>query len=77
MFDIINGKEFYMKTILNVNGMTCEHCVKHVKEALEGITGVSAAKVNLKKKNALVKHEDTVSLDAMKAAVVEAGYEIA
>jgi copper ion binding protein len=77
MFDIINGKEFYMKTTLNIEGMTCKHCVKHVTEALEGIAGVDSAKVNLKKKNALVNHKETVTLEALKAAIVEAGYTAA
>ncbi|MDR0878376.1 MAG: copper ion binding protein [Treponema sp.] len=66
-----------MKTVLAIEGMTCEHCVKHVTEALENIAGVKSAKVNLRKKSAEVKHEDQVTLEAMKAAVTEAGYEVA
>jgi copper ion binding protein len=65
-----------MKTTLKIEGMSCEHCVKHVTEALEGISGVKSAKVSLKNKNAEVDHADTVSPETMKAAVVEAGYEI-
>jgi copper ion binding protein len=65
-----------MKTTLNINGMTCDHCVKHVTEALKTIKGVKSAKVSLKDKNALVDHKDDVSIDALKTAVVEAGYEI-
>jgi copper ion binding protein len=76
MFASINGKEFFMKTTLNIEGMTCKHCVKHVTEALKGIAGVASAKVNLKKNNALVNHKEAVTLDAMKAAVEEAGYTI-
>jgi copper ion binding protein len=66
-----------MKTTLKIEGMSCDHCVKHVTEALEGIQGVASAKVSLKHNNAEVEHSGAVSLDAMKAAVVEAGYEIA
>jgi copper ion binding protein len=66
-----------MKTHLNIEGMSCEHCVKHVREALEGISGVTSAAVNLKKKTADVEHGDAVTLAALKAAVVEAGYEVA
>jgi copper ion binding protein len=65
-----------MKTILKIDGMSCEHCVKHVTEALEGVAGVNSAKVNLKKNSAEVKHGDDVTLDSLKAAVVEAGYEV-
>jgi copper ion binding protein len=64
-----------MKTKLAIEGMSCEHCVKHVKEALEGVEGVKSAKVNLKAKSAEVDHKDTINLDSLKAAVKEAGYE--
>ena len=64
-----------MTTTLTIEGMSCEHCVTHVKEALEAIGGVLSAQVNLTKKNALVEHGDSVSVDALKTAVSEAGYE--
>jgi copper ion binding protein len=70
-------KEYAMKTTLQVEGMTCDHCVKHVTEALEEVDGVSAAAVSLKEKTAVVEHGEGVSLAALKAAVVEAGYETA
>ncbi|GMO47338.1 MAG: copper ion binding protein [Termitinemataceae bacterium] len=65
-----------MKTILQIEGMSCEHCVKAVTEALHGIDGIKKAKVNLKKKTAIVDHGETVGLDAMKAAVTEAGFTV-
>ena len=64
-----------MKTVLKIEGMTCEHCVTHVKKALQGLAGVKSADVNLKKKSATVDHGESVSLDALKTAVTEAGYE--
>jgi copper ion binding protein len=64
-----------MKTTLSIEGMTCEHCVKHVTEALTALTGVKKAKVNLKAKKADIDHADSVSVDALKAAVVEAGFQ--
>ncbi|AEF80887.1 heavy-metal-associated domain-containing protein [Leadbettera azotonutricia] len=66
-----------MKTVLKVEGMTCEHCVKHVKEALEGVAGVKSAKVSLKDKSAKVDHSDSVTPEKLKAAVTEAGFEAA
>ena len=65
-----------MKTILQIEGMSCAHCVQHVKEALEAVAGVKSAEVNLQNKSAEVEHEDKVSLAALKAAVEEAGYEV-
>ena len=64
-----------MTTTLNIEGMSCNHCAVHVKEALEAIAGVSSAAVDLQKKNALVEHDDSAGLDALKAAVDEAGYK--
>jgi len=64
-----------MKTILQIEGMSCAHCVRHVKEALEAVAGVKSANVNLKNKSAEVEHGDTVSLASLKTAVAEAGYE--
>ena len=65
-----------MKTTLKIEGMSCEHCVKHVTQALEWISGVVSAKVSLKHNNAEVEHADAVNPEALKAAIVEAGYEV-
>ncbi|MDR2403721.1 MAG: cation transporter [Spirochaetaceae bacterium] len=65
-----------MKTTLKIDGMSCDHCVRHVKDALEGIAGVKSAQVSLNTNSAEVNHEDGVSLDTMTAAVVDAGYEV-
>jgi copper ion binding protein len=66
-----------MKTTLKIDGMSCDHCVKHVTGALETLTGVTKVRVSLKNKNAEVEHSDQVTAEALKAAVLEAGYEAA
>jgi copper chaperone CopZ len=65
-----------MKTVLKIEGMSCDHCVKHVKEALEGTAGVSSAAVSLKDGRAEVEHGAEATAEALKAAVIEAGYEV-
>jgi copper ion binding protein len=65
-----------MKSILNIEGMSCDHCVKFVTGALEKIPGVTGVKVSLKNNKAEVEHSDQVTADALKAAVTEAGYEV-
>ncbi|MDR2159853.1 MAG: cation transporter [Treponema sp.] len=65
-----------MKTILKIEGMSCDHCVKHVQEALEGTAGVTSARVRLSDKSAEVEHGAGTTLEALKAAVEEAGYEV-
>ncbi|MDR3314984.1 MAG: copper ion binding protein [Coriobacteriales bacterium] len=62
------------KTSIGVTGMSCQHCVKAVTEALEQLPGVKKAKVSLDKAEAVVKHDASVTADAMKKAVEEAGF---
>ena len=65
-----------MKKLLKVEGMMCQHCVKHVTDALMGVAGVTSVDVNLKKKGALVECGEGVTNEALTAAVKEAGYEV-
>lgn len=65
-----------MKTTLKVEGMSCEHCVKHVTDALKGTAGVKSVEVSLKEKTAVVDHENEVSVETLKSAVIEEGYEV-
>ena len=66
-----------MEKTLKVEGMMCMHCVAHVKEALEGVKGVSAANVDLEAGTATVTCAADVADDALVAAVKAAGYEAA
>ncbi|MCX7709131.1 MAG: copper ion binding protein [Clostridia bacterium] len=66
-----------MKRRINIEGMSCNHCVKHVKEALEEIKGVHTATVDLNGKNAVVELENESVTDAeLKNAIEEAGYDV-
>ena len=68
--------EDVMTKIINVEGMMCQHCVKHVHDALVKVAGVKNADVSLENKNARVECADSVSDEALKAAVSDAGYEV-
>ena len=59
---------------LKVEGMMCQHCVKHVKEALEGVCGVASADVDLESGTAVAHSDASVSDEALLAAVRDAGY---
>lgn len=61
-----------MKTTLKVTGMTCQNCVKHVREALENLPGAQNVNVDLAAGRAVVEGVDP---DAAIEAVVEEGYE--
>lgn len=66
-----------MKRELKVEGMMCQHCVKHVTDALQAVEGVEKAEVDLKKKRAVVTLSAPVPDGTLVAAVKEAGYEAA
>ena len=68
-------KDTTMTKTLNVTGMMCQHCVAHVRKALEGVDGVGAVDVNLEAGTATVEAADSVTDEALVAAVVDAGYE--
>ncbi|MBQ8440745.1 MAG: HAD-IC family P-type ATPase, partial [Clostridia bacterium] len=59
-----------------VEGMMCQRCVAHVKEALTAIKGVTEADVSLEEKKVTVTAAEKVSLDALKDAVTKAGYQV-
>ncbi|WP_005031914.1 CopZ family metallochaperone [Holophaga foetida] len=58
---------------LKIEGMTCGHCVQHVKTALLGVPGVQAAEVDLKSRSAQVT--GLADPSALIAAVEEEGYQ--
>ncbi|WP_027954030.1 copper chaperone CopZ [Halobacillus kuroshimensis] len=65
-----------METMLQVEGMTCDHCKKAVEGALTGLSGVEQADVNLESGKVRVSHNDTVSNEALKEAVEDQGYDV-
>jgi len=68
-------EDIVMEKTIDIEGMSCAHCVKHVTEALNAIDGVKA-EVSLENKNAKVSLLKEVSDDVLKEAVVKAGYEV-
>ena len=65
-----------MTKTLKVEGMMCQHCVAHVKKALEGVEGVSNVEVDLEKKTATVTLASAVADESLTAVIVDAGYEV-
>ena len=58
-------------------GMTCEHCVNAVTEEVGAVPGVTAVDVDLASGGLTVTSTETVDDAAVRAAVEEAGYEVA
>ena len=62
-------------TILEVQGMTCPSCIRHVSAALTELEGVAAVDVKLRDGLVVVKHDATrAPIDQLIAALNEAGY---
>lgn len=59
-----------------VTGMTCEHCAASVREEVSELPGVARVDVDLLGGRITVSG-DAIEDDAVRAAVAEAGYEVA
>jgi copper chaperone len=60
-----------------VTGMTCEHCVGAVRAEVSRIPGVTDVRVDLSSGQVVVDSETPIDLEAVRASVDEAGYELA
>ncbi len=66
-----------IQTVLNVEGMSCSHCVNAVTKAVTALDGVSGVNVNLEGKTVTVDYDaDQVSLESIKEAIEEEGYDV-
>lgn len=69
-------KEFAREKILHVEGMKCQRCAAHVEEALAAVGGVEESVIDMDAKTALVILSQEVPDEALRNAVVEAGYTV-
>ncbi len=66
-------------TVLQVNGLTCGNCVRHVTEELTGLDGVREVTVDLAAggtSTVTVTSDGPLDQQAVREAVDEAGYEL-
>lgn len=64
-------------TTYTVKGMTCDHCVRAVTDEVSKVTGVTGVEVDLASGRVTVSSGAPVDAAAVRAAVEEAGYEMA
>ncbi len=60
---------------MKIEGMMCQHCQAHVSKALNDLEGVKA-EVSLEDQAAYVTADQSVDKEALRKAVVDAGYEV-
>ena len=63
-------------TTYSVPGMHCGHCKSAVTRELEAVAGVESVDVDLESKRVAIIGDDLDDA-AMRAAIIEAGYEVA
>ena len=77
MCDACNCGSGLDAVVLNVEGMTCNHCKMAVEKALLKLNGVVSAEVSLADKNVTVNFDNSsANIDQMKAAITDAGYNV-
>ncbi|GBE36076.1 copper chaperone CopZ [bacterium BMS3Bbin07] len=60
---------------LEIEGMTCQHCVMRVKKAIDGIDGVVSSDVSTG--SARVSYDDSrTDRDAIEKVIQDAGYKV-
>jgi copper chaperone len=65
------------ESVINIEGMACEHCVKAVNSAVSALNGVTDVSVDLQSGTATVKYnEDAVTLKAIMNEIEEQGYDV-
>jgi copper chaperone len=66
------------KTVLNVEGMSCEHCVKAVTNAVGALPGVAGVSVDLAGKTVAMEYDPAQTpLDKIKGEIEDQGYDVA
>mgnify|MGYP001496897376 FL=1 len=62
---------------IKVEGMTCQHCVQTITDALNNITGLNTVNVDLVKKEVSVKfNENETKLKKISDKIIEVGFEL-
>lgn len=63
-------------TTVKINGMQCQHCVKSVQKALTPFSSKGEVEVSLELKKATLTLKDGVEDNAIKDAIIDAGFEV-
>lgn len=71
---VIQKEGVNMEMVIMVEGMMCNHCKAHVEKACMQVNGTQSAVVDLQAKQVTVN--GTASLEDLKKAITDAGYEV-
>jgi copper chaperone len=72
----MEARQISKETTLDVTGMSCPSCIRHINDALGKLAGVSRVDVRLDDGTVLVRHDpDASPVERLIGALDEAGYE--
>lgn len=64
-------------SVIRVDGMSCQHCVKAVEGAVGALDGVNSVSVDLPAKTVTVTHDPAAaSLETIKGEIEDQGYDV-
>ncbi len=61
---------------ISIDGMSCENCVRHVREALAGLQGVEEVEVDLAEGKAKVQGGEALRDESIVEVLDEEGYDV-
>ncbi|MDR2584552.1 MAG: copper chaperone CopZ [Fibromonadaceae bacterium] len=65
------------KTVLAVEGMSCEHCANAITKAVKALPGIAKVAVDLEAKSVVLEYDSSKTpLDKIKAEIEEQGYDV-
>lgn len=77
IYTSIKERKNMQNLTLNVQGMSCGHCVNAIEKSVGQLTGVELVKVNLTDAQVnLAFNKVQVSLDKIKETIEDQGYEV-
>jgi len=66
-----------MNKILNVDGMTCDHCVSTIKKAVMNHIGVLSVEVKIEIKQVIIEFDETIAkIEGVIENIIEAGFQV-
>lgn len=65
-----------MKTVLHVEGMSCEHCVEIVTKTVSAVDGVTAVAVDLPHEKVSIEHSESANVEKIKSEIEDQGYSV-
>ena len=65
-----------MQTLLEVDGMSCQHCENRITKYVGGTPGVSSVSVDLRAGTVEIEHDASVTAASIRAGIEELGYTV-